>query len=304
MTHQKMHDNEFPIDEVLVRQLLIERFPDWAGLPIAPVASAGTDNALFRLGDEMAVRLPRIPGAAGQVEKEQRWLPELAPHLPLAIPAPLGLGAPGADYPWHWSINRWLAGENATIDRLADPIEAAHTLGSFIVALRGLDASGGPAPGGHNSFRGEPLSNRDTGTRNAIAACEGLIDTRAALAAWDATMRVRPWTGRPAWIHGDLQAGNLLAENGRFTAVIDFGCLGIGDPAGDLLPGWSLFSGDSRVAFREAVHVDEATWARGRGWALSVSAVALPYYRDSNPMLAGLSRFAIEQVIADYLQDA
>lgn len=304
MTRQRMHDNEFPIDEHLVRSLVEAQFPDWAELSIVAVDSAGTDNALFRLGDDMAVRLPRIPGAVEQVAKEQRWLPVLAPQLPLAISAPIGAGVPGAGYPWPWSINRWIPGETGTIERFADPIETARMLGNFVVALRNLDTSGGPTPGGHNGYRGEPLTNRDEGTRNAIRACAGLIDTEAAAAAWDATMRVRARAGRASWIHGDLQSGNLLAEDGRLTAVIDFGCLGVGDPAGDLLPAWNLFSGESRAAFRETVNVDEATWARGRGWALSVSVVALPYYLNSNPALAVLSRFAIEQVIADYLQDA
>jgi aminoglycoside phosphotransferase (APT) family kinase protein len=255
---------------------------------------------MYRLGDDMAVRLPRIAWATGAVEKEQAWLPKLAPHLPLPIPLPLAKGSPGEGYPWPWSVCRWLDGRNATPSRLADLIQAAQTLAGFIRALQGIDATDGPHPGRHNAGRGVPLPLRDTYTRDAIKAAESLIDTGAATAAWETDMATPPWTGRPVWIHGDLSAGNLLATDGRLSGVIDFGCLGVGDPACDLIVAWSLFHGESRAAFRTALAVDDATWARGRGWALSTALIALPYYLERNPTIAAGARRVIDEVLADH----
>jgi aminoglycoside phosphotransferase (APT) family kinase protein len=295
-----MHIDEVEIDTALVCQLLAAQFPQWADLPILPVRSAGTDNAIYRLGDDLAVRLPRIEGACGQVEKEQRWLPRLAPRLPLAIPVPLAKGEPGAGYPWHWSVYRWLDGENATIERIADPGQLAIALAQFIAALQQIDASGGPCPGPHNSGRGVPLEMRDASTRTAIASLHGMVDTDAATAAWDMALPSPVWHGAPVWIHGDLQSGNLLVVDGRLHAVIDFGCLGVGDPACDLMVAWNLLSADTRAVFRNALAVDDATWARGRGWALSVALIALPYYQHTNPVLAEISRSTIDEVLSDY----
>lgn len=296
----KMHADEVDTDAVLVRRLLAAQFPRWAGLPIAPVPSAGTDNALYRLGGDLVVRLPRIESAVGQVEKERRWLPELAPHLPLPVPVPLAQGAPGEGYPWPWSVTRWLAGENTTIGRLADPGQAATALAGFIAALLRVDPAGGPPPGSHNSFRGGPLARRDASTRAAIIALQGTLDADAATATWEAALRAPAWPGPPVWIHGDLQPANLLVAEGRLSAVIDFGCLGVGDPACDVMVAWTFLSADTRDAFRAALAVDDATWARGRGWALSFGLIALPYYRDTNPVLAGIARRAITAALADH----
>ena len=293
-----MHEGEVATDLSLVRRLLAAQFPGWAGLPIKSVRSAGTDNAVYRLGDDMAVRLPRIPWATGQVEKEHRWLPRLAPHLPLAIPTPLAMGKPGEGYPWHWSVYKWLEGENATVERIADPRRMAIDLAQFILALQRVDPAGGPPPGAHNSYRGVPLAKRDTPTREAISALHGTVDTEAATAAWEDALGAPEWHGRPVWIHGDLQPGNLLAVEGRLTAVIDFGCLGVGDPACDVMPAWLFLPADARAIFRAELQVDDATWARGRGWALSLGLIALPYYHITNPVLAGIARRAIAEVLA------
>jgi aminoglycoside phosphotransferase (APT) family kinase protein len=292
-----MHADEVDIDAPLVGRLLAAQFPHWADLPVSPVASAGTDNAIYRLGDDMIVRLPRIPGAAGQVAKEQRWLPRLAPHLPLAIPVPLGKGAPAEGYPWHWSIYRWLEGENAT----PDSRQAATTLAHFVGALQRIDPAGGPPPGSHNFFRGVPLADRDASTRDAIAALAGTVDTEAVTAAWEAALRAPAWDAPPVWIHADLVPGNLLAVDGQLSAVIDFGGLGVGDPACDVIAAWSLFSAEARNAFRAALPVDDATWDRGRGWALSIGLIALPYYRSSNPVFAAVARRMIDEVLADHI---
>jgi aminoglycoside phosphotransferase (APT) family kinase protein len=300
----RMHIDEVDTDVSLVGRLLAEQFPRWADLPIEPVRSAGTDNAIYRLGDDMAVRLPRIPAATGQVDKEHRWLPSFAPLLPLAIPAPLAKGTPGERYPWHWSVYRWLEGENATNERIADPRQAATEMAQFIAAIQRIDTTGGPSPGPHNTFRGVPLATRDAPTRAAIATLHGMLDVNAATAAWEAALQVPAWHGPGVWIHGDLQSGNLLVQQGRLNAVIDFGCLGVGDPACDLIVAWNFIPADTRNVFRAALSVDEATWARGRGWALSVGLIALPYYQRSNPILAGISRHAIEEVLADHKHNA
>ncbi|GIK38091.1 MAG: hypothetical protein BroJett011_19240 [Chloroflexota bacterium] len=299
MTSGKMHDDEVDITASLVARLLTAQFPQWAELPLKPVSSAGTDNALYRLGTDLVVRLPRIPGAAGQVTKEQQWLPRLAPFLPLAVPLPLAQGNPGEGYPWPWSVYRWLDGETAILERIADPGQAAIDLAQFITALQQIDPTGGPSPGAHNSFRGVPLATRDVSTRAAIASLDGTLDTVAAIAVWEAALQTPAWSGPPLWIHGDLQAGNLLAVQGRLSAVIDFGCLGVGDPACDVMAAWLYLPAETRDLFRAALSVDDATWVRGRGWALSVGLIALPYYQNTNPVLAGIARRAIAEALAD-----
>ncbi|MDX6520868.1 MAG: hypothetical protein QOF08_1473 [Gaiellales bacterium] len=299
MSAGKMHADEVETDAALVGRLLAAQFPQWAGLAIEPVVSAGTDNAVYRLGDELAVRMPRIAWAAGQVEKEQRWLPTLAPLLPLAIPVPLAKGAPAGGYPWQWSVCRWLEGENAITARIADTGRAAAELARFVAALRRIDATAGPAPGEHNSLRGVPLATRDAETRTAIASLAGMLDTDAVTAAWDTALHAPAHDRPPVWIHGDIQPGNLLLDGGELSAVIDFGCLGVGDPACDLMIAWTLFRGAGRDAFRAAVEADDATWARARGWALSVALIALPYYLDTNPQIVAGSRHAIDEVLAD-----
>jgi aminoglycoside phosphotransferase (APT) family kinase protein len=300
MSVGKMHVDEVETNVSLVARLLATQFPQWANLPIEPVPSAGTDNALYRLGADMVARLPRIHWAIDQVNKEHQWLPRLAPFLPLAVPVPLAKGEPGEGYPWHWSVHQWLEGENATIERIADPRQAAIDLAQFISALQTIDSTGGPPHGPHNSYRGEPLAMRDTRTRESIARLLGALDVDAVTAVWDAALGAPAWNGPPVWLHGDLQSGNLLAVDGRLSAVIDFGCLGVGDPACDVMTAWMFLSAETRGVFRAALQVDDATWARGRGWALSVGLIALPYYQSSNPVLAGIARRAIDEALADY----
>ena len=303
MSAGKMHIDELDVDVALVGRLLAAQFPQWAALPLTPVHSAGTDNALYRLGSDLVVRLPRIEQATGQVEKEHQWLPRLAPHLPLAIPVPLSKGRPGEGYPWPWSVYRWLAGENASIQRIADAGQAARVLAHFIAALQRIDPTDGSPPGTHNSFRGMPLATRDTETRAAIGELSGMLDAEAVTATWEAALQAPAWQGPPVWIHGDLSPLNLLVQGGRLSAVIDFGCLGVGDPACDLQVAWNLFSAESRDIFHTALGVNDATWARGRGWALSVGLIALPYYQSTNPALAGIARRAIEQALADQQEE-
>jgi aminoglycoside phosphotransferase (APT) family kinase protein len=293
-----MHVDEVVTDVPLVRRLLAAQFSTWADLAIERVASSGTDNAIYRLGDDMAVRLPRIAWAVGQVEKEARWLPRLAPHLPLAIPVPLAMGMPAEGYPWRWSVNRWLEGENATVDRIADLRQAATDLAQFVATLQQVDTAGGPPPKNDGS-RGVPLAVRDRRTRAAIAALHGTHDTDAVTAAWDAAVRAPAWSGPGVWLHGDLTAANLLAQHRRLSAVIDFGAMAVGDPACDTMVAWTYLNAETRDVFRAALPVDDATWARGRGWALSVAVIILPYYEHTNPVLCGIARHAIREILAD-----
>ena len=304
MSTGKMHVDEVDTDVSLVRRLLAAQFPHWADMPIEPVPSAGTDNAIYRLGDDMAVRLPRIDWAIEQVHKEHEWLPRLAPLLPLDIPVPLAKGAPGDGYPWHWSIYRWLEGEEATVETIADMHQAAPDIAQFILSLQRIDTAGGPTPGPHNFGRGVPLATRDTRTREGIASVSTMFDADALIEAWDAALQAPVWQGPPVWIHGDLKPGNLLVQQGRLSAVIDFGGLNVGDPACDLIIAWNFFSAETRDVFRAALAVDDATWARGRGWALSIGLIALPYYQITNPVLAEISRRSIAEVLADHKHGA
>lgn len=299
MTTGKLHADEPDIDAALIRRLVRAQFPQWGDLPIEAFASAGTDNAIYRLGDDMAVRLPRLERVVPQIEKEQRWLPVFAPHLPLAVSLPLATGVPAEGFPWPWSIYRWLPGESAATGRLDDPDKAARALAAFLQALQGLDTAGGPRPAAENFRRGMPIADRDAATRRAIGELEGRVDTRASTAAWEAALRAPGWERAPVWVHTDLLPGNLLVHEGRLTAVIDWGGLGVGDPAVDLITAWSLFSAGTREVFRAALGVDDATWARGRGWALSIALIALPYYWETNPAFTRVARRTLEEVLAD-----
>jgi aminoglycoside phosphotransferase (APT) family kinase protein len=300
MSAKKMHDDEVSTDAALVRRLLSAQFPEWAGLEVAAVRSAGTDNALFRLGDDLVVRLPRIHWATGQVEKENRWLPVLGPQLPLAIPTPVALGEPGDGYPWQWSIYRWLEGKNTVLEHMTDPQQTAMDLACFIRALWEIDTAAGPPPGSHNSGRGEPLLQRDGRVREAIHALQDTYDPASITAIWESALDAPPWNKPPLWIHGDLQAGNLLAVDGELSAVIDFGCLGVGDPAVDIMTAWLYLTEDTRAVFRASLPIDDAAWTRARGWALSFGLIALPYYRRTNPTLAGIARRAIDETLVDW----
>ncbi len=296
MPLSRLHDGEVTADAALARRLVAAQFPHWADLPVAAVALSGTDHAIYRLGRTMSVRLPRRPEAAQQVEKEQRFLPMLAPRLPLAIPAPLAMGAPGEGYPWPWSVYRWLEGETPV--RCAQDGALARDLAGFVAALRRIDARDGPRPGLHNFGRGVPLAARDRATRAAIAALSDVFDAAALTAIWVSGLNAPVWGAAPVWIHGDLSAGNLLVAGGRLCAVLDFGGLAVGDPACDLMAAWSLFAGEARDAFRATLAPDAASWARGRGWALSSAAIGLAYYRAVDAAIAADMRKTVEAVLA------
>lgn len=299
MSEHVMHPGQIDIDLATVGQMIARQFPQWADLPLSRVPSAGTDNALFRLGTQMVVRLPLMPGSTEQVAKEQRWLPLLAPLLPLEVPLPLAHGIPGEGYPWDWSIYRWLDGETATPERIEDAQAAAIALAEFIRAMHAIDPAGGPAPGSHNFWRGDALAPRDEDVRAALDALHGTIDVDAAAKAWDAALAAPTWDAPGVWIHGDLYSGNLLARDGRLSAVIDFGGAGVGDPACDVMAAWSFLTADTRDAFRDSMSIDDATWARGKGWALSMALIGLPYYERTNPSWVALARTTVAEVLSD-----
>jgi aminoglycoside phosphotransferase (APT) family kinase protein len=282
------------LDTSLVRRLIAGRFPQWADLSLAPVASAGTANAMYRLGEDMVVRLPLTAGSARDVAKEHTWLPRLAPRLPVAVPAPLGQGEPTGDWPWPWSVYRWLDGHNPVPGRLEAPDRLAGDLAGFVAALRGLDPADGPA-----AYRGEPLAERDAVTREAVAELRGTVDGPAATAVWEEALGA-PGPAGPVWIHSDLQPGNVLVARGRLSAVIDFQCVGLGDGAVDLIAAWYLLPAGAREVFRAAVGADDAAWARGRGWALSIAVLELRYYRGRDARMAAIAEHVVQELLRDH----
>ncbi|MDX6580775.1 MAG: hypothetical protein QOJ47_2324 [Gaiellales bacterium] len=296
MAATKMHADEVDTDVALVRRLLAGQFPHWADLPIDLVDSYGTDHDIYRLGGDLAARLPRIGWAIQQAAKEAEWLPKLAPHLPLAVPVQLAMGQPAEGYPFAWSVYEWLPGENAngTIDDLD---QAAVDLAAFVISLRQIDTTGAhPRPPGS---RGAPLAELDKHVCRSIAELGDRIDTDAALRSWEESLNAPEWDGEDVWVQGDLLPGNLLVVDGRLSAVIDFGCLNVGDPACDLQPAWNVFAGDSRTRYRAALQADDASWLRGRGWSLYQAVMALPYYWDTNPGMIRQASHALAQVLAD-----
>ncbi|MFI1157792.1 aminoglycoside phosphotransferase family protein [Streptomyces sioyaensis] len=296
MSTGKMHPGMHPIDDGLVRRLIAGQFPQWAGLAVERWPSGGTVNAMYRLGDDMVVRLPLVQGGAEDVSREQEWLPRLALHLPTRIPKVLGAGEPAQGYPWPWSVYRWLPGELPEAGALSEPVLLAEDLAAFVAAMRSISLSAAP-----KAHRGGPVAAQDAETRAAIEELRGIpqedIDCDAAAAVWEEALRAPGWDGPPVWLHADLMPGNLLIDGGRLASVIDFGCAGVGDPACDLFPAWNLLPADARDVFREALAVDDATWIRGRGRTLSQALIALPYYRRTNPAMAHNARHVIRAVL-------
>jgi aminoglycoside phosphotransferase (APT) family kinase protein len=275
------------------------QFPGWAGLPLRLLDPAGDEHVIYRLGREMAVRLPRHAGASGQARMEFEWLPRLAPCLPLAIPVPLAVGEPGFGYPWPWAVSRWLDGEVVTAEALGDSTEAAVQLGEFLTALHRFAPGGIPALVAWEDLRLPPLAARDQATRAAISATADVFDSAAMTRLWDEALNAPGWSRPPVWIHGDFHTGNLLTTDGRISAVIDFGELAIGDPACDLKVAFTLMSARSRAAFRDALDIDDTTWTRGRGWALAAGLSAYISHAAVNPAVAARTTRQITRVLAD-----
>ena len=299
-----MHADEVVLDEQLVHAMVMAQCPQWADRPLEPVNAPGTDHALFRLGADFLVRLPRRPSAAPQVRKESRWLPKLGGDLPLAIPTPRFLGQGIDDYPFEWAIYDWLDGKSPPPARLAEDEDAARSLAGFLIALHRLDASGGPLAGNQNHQRGMPLTARDRLVRLALEEVDALgVSSAYALSIWRDCLEVDPWKATPRWLHGDIQAGNVLYGDDGLHAVIDFGLLGIGDPAVDLAVAWTALDAGPRALFR-AVLSDrypgfDALWMRARGWALSIALIQLPTYAGKSQAMETMARRTLQQVFSD-----
>lgn len=268
------------INVELVRHLVDTQFPEWSDLPIKPVEFSGWDNRTFHLGKTMTVRLPSAEGYKLQAEKEQHWLPLLAPYLPLPIPILLAKGQPDARFPGKWGIYRWIDGEPARQNQLENLDDFGRSIAYFLRILQDIDATDGPLAGSHSFFRGAPLSVYDSETRRAINVLHDKLDADLAKTIWAEALS-STWQNPPVWFHGDVASGNLLTKNGRLTAVIDFGCCGVGDPACDLVIAWTMLSGSSRAAFRSELQVDDSTWARGRGWALWKALITIEEYGNT-----------------------
>lgn len=290
----------------LAAKLVAAQFPEWADLPVTPVPLNGWDNTTFRLGDTLSIRLPSGAGYAAQVEKEHRWLPRLARQLPLPIPEPVALGRADDLFPWPWSVYRWIEGQPASLCDIADRSAFATDLVGFLTALHSIDTTDGPGFGKHSQFRGGPIDSWDDLMRESIVAAAGDIDTHAVTDAWEATL-AKPNDAPPVWVHGDVTPSNLLALDGRLSAVIDFGCSATGDPACDLVMAWTFFDGESRSIFRNGLPLDDATWTRARGWALWKAVLTLAYADDPAEAEDTARRFGwrfgphdvIERVLAD-----
>lgn len=294
----KMHENEFEIDERLVYMLLNSQCPEWASLPLEAILSSGTDNALFRLGSECIVRLPRIEWAIGSIKqsinKEYEWIPQIARFLKIPISEPVFKGNSENFYPWPWLVTKWNEGHNPNFEKEKEYEFLAKDLACFLNELHGIKLANGPL-----SRRGVPLKEIDAETRKALTELEGEIDIQSVAHLWNHLSNLPSWIKEPVWVHGDFLPGNILVQNNRLSAVIDFSDVGIGDPACDLIVAWSLLKPHSRRIFKENLeNIDHDTWERGRGWALSIALIMLPYYKNSNPVLAILARRMIENVLS------
>jgi aminoglycoside phosphotransferase (APT) family kinase protein len=285
-----MHVDELDLDAALVRRLLAEQFPQWANRPLRRVEPAGTVNAIYRLGDDLSVRLARREGPTEPGGKEVEWLPRLAPLLPLEIPVPVAQGRPTREYPFFWDVYRWVEGEAEPVEAI-DAIQAARDLARFVGALQQVDPAGAPAG------RGIPLAERDEEIRYWLARFDG---DRAVAAEWERALAAPPWEGPPVWHHGDLDVRNWLVRDGRISGVIDWEAMGVGDPACDVMVAWKLHSSAARDAFREALPTDDATWERARGWVLSQAVAALAYYTpENNPTLYREAEAWLELVLSE-----
>jgi aminoglycoside phosphotransferase (APT) family kinase protein len=290
----KMHEGELDIGAELVGRLVAAQFPRLAGLPIRAVQPTGTVNAIYRLGDDLCTRLPRVRTYADDLEDEWRWLPWLAPRLPLRIPEPVAKGRPASGYPFPWAIYRWISGQPYADELIGDERQAARDLARFVAELRRIDPPAGAPRGGRR-----PLRELDAVTRAAIESARDVIDADAATAAWERALEAPAWEGTPVWLHGDLLRPNLLVGGGRLCAVIDFGSTGVGDPAADVVAAWNVLGRSGRATFRRALGVADGTWNRARGYALHQAALIIPYYPETNPGFVALAKRTVEEVLAD-----
>lgn len=294
MPPSRLHADQVEIDESVARRLVASQLPRYARLPLHRVPSGGTENAVFRLGSALALRLPLTPGAVGSLLKEVRWLPVVAPRVSLDVPEVVATGSPDEGYPFPWAVLSWLPGQDALSGRFRSLEDTAAALGRFVAELRSLDPAEGPAGG-----RGGPLAGRDESFRSALSQCDGLVDVEAAAAVWDDALAAPPRDGPPVWLHADLIPGNLLVRDARLVGVLDFGTVTTGDPAYDVTAAWHILDAASRPAFLSLLDADEPTRRRARGLVLSGGVIALPYYLHTNPAMVTTARTGIDAVLGD-----
>jgi aminoglycoside phosphotransferase (APT) family kinase protein len=291
----RLHEHELTVDDALVARLVAAQLPELAHLPVTAVGSSGTVNAVYRLGEDLYARLPRVLEWAESLDREWRWLPHLAPHLTLAVPEPVARGRPTHEYPCAWSVYRWIEGDTYADHLVDDERRAARDLARFVAELRAVDVPADATPTGRR-----PLRELDAQTRDAIRSLTGTADVTAALTAWDRALDAPAWDrARPVWLHADLLRPNVLVHGGRVRAVLDFGGIGVGDPAADVIAAWSVLGPAGRRTFRAALDVDDGTWERARGFALHQAALIVPYYAATHPDFTATAVRTVEQVVLD-----
>lgn len=289
------------IKQAHVRELVSEQFPHWAHLPIRAVANGGWDNYTFHLGDEMSIRLPSAAEYALAVEKEHRWLTVLAPQLPKPIPVPLAKGVPNDNYPFSWSIYKWLNGKPASFDEITDSVKFAEALAAFIFSLQSIDTTDAPQPGKHNWFRGGSLNRFNDILQEALSGLAGYIDIELANEIWESALHAQ-WSGAQKWFHGDLAQGNILLKEGQLTAVIDFGTCGVGDPACDIAIAWTLLTAQGRQVFRDELKIEDDMWLRGRGWALWKTLTTFAHRPDGIDEDTLNAKRIVDEIFCEYEQ--
>jgi aminoglycoside phosphotransferase (APT) family kinase protein len=287
----KMHEGKIAIDIALVKRLIADQFQHLAEKSITVVRSTGTVNAIFRLDNDLCVRLPRMASWAENLIKEWIWLPKIAPHISLAIPKPFARGNPTYWFPYPWAIYHWIDGATYQEDLMIDECQIARDLANFILELRSIDMSGA-SHGGR-----KPLIELDAQTRCAIASSRDVIDHEAVSVAWERSIESPKWDGKPVWLHGDLLKSNLLIKDNRLYAILDFGGVGIGDPATDVVPAWSVFNKTGRETFRQALRVDDQIWNRARGYALHQALMIIPYYPKTNPEFVTMAMHTVDEIL-------
>ncbi|MGA8113788.1 MAG: aminoglycoside phosphotransferase family protein [Actinocatenispora sp.] len=289
-----MHADQVDVPADTVARLVAEQFPQWRDRAVRAIVSHGTVNALFRLGDDVVLRFPLQPSLDPALRdalvSEQDKARRIARHVPLPVPEPLGLGEPGDGYAGPWTAYRWIPGETASVEAIADADLFARDLARFVRDLHAIDTGGAVWAGGG---RGGPLRDEDQHLRAALAQSTHLVDTERVAQVWERCLDAGAHVGADVWIHGDLMPGNLLLRDGRLAAVIDLGTVCAGDPAVDLVVAWNLLPAGARDTYRRELGVDDVAWERGRGWAILQAICALPYYVDTNPVMARTARHTL-----------
>lgn len=292
----KLHDDEVTVTTALVRRLLVHSFPQWGQLPLKRMSSTGTDNAIFRLGGELGLRLPRIGWAEHQIAKESEWLPRIAPQLPVEVPEPVAIGEPAAGYPYPWLVFRWLEGDDMQHLQSADFNQLARDVATFVIALESIDVTGVPLGGRH----GGRMRADDQTVRQCIHVLRDEIDSERALSIWEAALEAGPWSNSPVWVHGDLLPGNVIVREGRVVGIIDWSSAGAGDPACELMLAWAL-PPEARALYRSLLGFDEASWARAKGLVVEQAVNFITYYATSVPAGVALAGHRLNALLTDDL---